>query len=58
MPKIAIVTDTDASLPLELADQHAINQVLIIVFFGRREPLQLMSLPHPFKARNDTQNSR
>lgn len=34
MPKIAIVTDTDASLPLELAGQHAINQVPIIILFG------------------------
>ena len=25
MSKIAIVTDTDASLPLSLADQHAIS---------------------------------
>ena len=25
MPKTAIVTDTDASLPLELAEQHAMH---------------------------------
>ena len=34
MPKIAIVTDTDASLPLSLADQHAITQVPINILFG------------------------
>ncbi|MBN1453875.1 MAG: DegV family protein [Anaerolineales bacterium] len=34
MPKIAIVTDTDASLPPGLADQYAITQVPIIILFG------------------------
>jgi len=34
MPDIAIVTDTDASLPLSLADRHAIVQVPINVLFG------------------------
>ena len=34
MSKIAIVTDTDASLPQSLADQHAITQVPINILFG------------------------
>jgi DegV family protein with EDD domain len=34
MPRIAIVTDTDASLPLELAREHGIAQVPIVVQFG------------------------
>ena len=34
MPKIAIVTDTDASLPLELAERYGIAQVPILVQFG------------------------
>jgi DegV family protein with EDD domain len=34
MPRIAIVTDTDASLPLELAKRYGIAQVPIVVQFG------------------------
>ena len=34
MPSIAIVTDTDASLPAELAERYAITQVPITVHFG------------------------
>lgn len=36
MPKIAVITDTDASLPLELARKHAIAQVPIIIQFGEK----------------------
>lgn len=34
MSKITIVTDTDSSLPFELADQHHIQQVPIMIQFG------------------------
>ena len=34
MPRIAIITDTDASLPRELAAQHHIRQVPIVIQFG------------------------
>ncbi|MFW6135495.1 MAG: DegV family protein [Chloroflexota bacterium] len=34
MPSIAIVTDTDASLPAEVAARHGIRQVPIAVHFG------------------------
>lgn len=34
MPRIAIITDTDASLPRALAAQHHIRQVPIVIQFG------------------------
>ncbi|MBP7686694.1 MAG: DegV family protein [Thermoflexales bacterium] len=34
MPRIAIITDTDASLPRALADKHHIRQVPIVIQFG------------------------
>jgi DegV family protein with EDD domain len=34
MSAIAIITDTDASLPAELANRHGIRQVSILVHFG------------------------
>ena len=40
MPKTAIITDTDASLPLELARKYNITQVPIMVNFGNDESLR------------------
>ena len=34
MPSIAIITDTDASLPAEVADRYGIRQVPIMIHFG------------------------
>ena len=34
MPRIAIITDTDSSLPLDLAKQYDIVEIPIIVQFG------------------------
>jgi DegV family protein with EDD domain len=34
MPSIAIITDTDASLPAEVADRYGIQQVPIMIHFG------------------------
>ena len=34
MKNIAIITDTDSSLPVEVADQHGIRQVPITIHFG------------------------
>jgi len=44
MSKIAIVTDTDASLPLSLADQFAITQVPINVLFGEESFLDVYDI--------------
>jgi DegV family protein with EDD domain len=35
MPAVAIVTDTDASLPKSISDRYGIKQVLIVVNFGK-----------------------
>ena len=35
MPSIAVITDTDASLPADLAARHGIRQVPITIHFGQ-----------------------
>ncbi|MGD8399100.1 MAG: DegV family protein [Anaerolineae bacterium] len=35
MPDVAIITDTDASLPAEVAARHGIRQVPILIHFGQ-----------------------
>jgi DegV family protein with EDD domain len=35
MPKIAIITDTDSSLPADLAARHGVRQVPITIHFGQ-----------------------
>ena len=47
MPRIAIVTDTDAGLPLDLAARHAIAQVPITIIFGQDESRDVFDMSAP-----------
>jgi len=47
MPRIALVTDTDAGLPLDLAARHAIAQVPITIIFGQNEFRDVFDMTAP-----------
>jgi fatty acid-binding protein DegV len=43
MPPIAIITDTDSSLPLDLAKEYNIVEILIIIQFGEESFREFMT---------------
>jgi DegV family protein with EDD domain len=47
MPAIAIITDTDSSLPLDIAKKHKIVQVPIIVQFGNESFRDVYDIDNP-----------